>query len=197
MPVEIEDELGELLEVVLSIATGLRQARHVVPKTGGLSLPALGVLKLLNLQPGLTVPQLARHRGTTRQNIQVLVDRLANVGWVESIANPDHKRSGRLRLTSTGHEALLSVNQRQAGWLAEMLPSVTGEELRDCNALLQRVQATLGVQRAHELNAGGRKPKSRASAKPSKSPAMVERQEGLENSIPDASPPEALPVNLL
>ncbi|MCU0788595.1 MAG: MarR family transcriptional regulator [Verrucomicrobia bacterium] len=72
----IDDELEELLGEVMAIAARLRRSVDVGRGSPGLSLPARTALKWLQGHSSLTVPQLARHRGTSRQNIQVLVDRL-------------------------------------------------------------------------------------------------------------------------
>ena|SRR5215813_8402930 len=51
---------------------------------------------------GLSVPQLARISNTSRQNVQIIMDRLRLSGWVETRVNPAHKRSPLYRMTSHG-----------------------------------------------------------------------------------------------
>lgn len=198
VPAAIEDELEQLFEAVLAIGASLRQSRRVDPRAQGLSLPALGVMKLLHRHDGLTVPQIARQRGTSRQNIQVLVDRLAEAGLVEYVANPDHQRSERLKLTSAGRRSHTSAIHRQATWLAELLPQVTEEELRSCIGLLGRIREKLGGRKQ-----AGARPVKRISKKRSKEklPPPVQRVEPVVESapeeLPDDSPPAEFPVNLL
>jgi len=101
---------------------------------------------------------LARLRGTSRQNMQVLVDRLAHHGWVEYVVNPDHQRSERVRLTGTGEQTLRSTNQRHATRLAALLPHVSERSLRTCIGQLQRLHHLLLAQ-------AGRRPLSHLIAR--------------------------------
>ena len=91
----------------------------------------------------MTVPQLARRRGTSRQSMQVLVDRLVRNGWAEYVANPDHQRSDRLRLTVTGARRLESSSQEQTAWLAGLLPQLSERSLRTSIGQLRRIRTVL------------------------------------------------------
>src|SRR6266540_2967932 len=62
---------------------------------------ALGALALAN-RP-LTVPQIARRMGLTRQAVQASVNRLLSEGLVEADENPDHRRSPLMHLTELGN----------------------------------------------------------------------------------------------
>src|SRR5918999_5456821 len=60
----------------------------------------LGAIALA--QGPLTVPQIARRMGLTRQSVHATVERLARDGAVELIPNDDHRRSRLVRLTESG-----------------------------------------------------------------------------------------------
>src|SRR3979411_1518378 len=47
----------------------------------------------------LTVPQIARRMGLTRQAVQASVNRLLTEGLIEAVENPDHRRSPLIRIT--------------------------------------------------------------------------------------------------
>jgi len=198
MPVEIQDELEQLMEEVMVFASTVRHLVKVTPATKGLSLPAHSVLRLLREQPGLTVPQVSRQRGTSRQNSQVLVDRLADAGLAEYFVNPDHERSERLQLTPAGIRALSTANQQQAARLAELVPHVTEEELRSCSEVLGRIRVRLGGRKQVRPQLIRRVRKGRTelqtSASVSIDPSPVE---STEEAPVEASSPEALPFNLL
>lgn len=75
--------------------------------------------------PDSTVPQIAKARHTSRQNIQVVVNELLTLGILTKQVNPRHKRSYTYRLSRTGtelfgyqQEALVNFLQP----LAEHLP---------------------------------------------------------------------------
>jgi DNA-binding MarR family transcriptional regulator len=194
----IEDGLEDLLGEVMSVAVSLRRSAGASRGFPGLSLPARSALKLLQGHSGLTVPQLARQRGTSRQNIQVLVDRLEGAGLVQYVTNPDHQRSDRLQLTSTGSRALSAANSHLAARLGGLLPDLSGEELQSCLALLARIREAL---------AGGtptRRPPGVSPSKggkpvrnPAPAPKVGTSIRFPEDLTSDASPPETLPVNLL
>src|SRR5919109_2455052 len=51
----------------------------------------------------LTVPQIARRMGLTRQSVQASVNRLLGEALVEADENPDHSRSPLIHLTEVGN----------------------------------------------------------------------------------------------
>jgi DNA-binding MarR family transcriptional regulator len=156
MPADIVDELELLLDEVTALAGCLRDAARRSKHKTALSRPGRGVLRGLQGQP-MTVPQLARRRGTSRQSMQVLVDRLVRNGWVEFVANPDHQRSQRLRLTVAGGRRLESSSQDEAAWLAGLLPRWSERSLRASIGQLRRIRALLlgGNGRAWTADASG------------------------------------------
>jgi len=50
----------------------------------------------------LTVPQIARRMGLTRQSVHATVNRLVHDGFLELLPNADHRRSPLVRLTTSG-----------------------------------------------------------------------------------------------
>lgn len=176
----------------------LRKCTSAPDHSPGISLAARAVLHCLAEQPGMTVPQLARERGTSRQNMQVLVDRLSAAGRVQSVANPDHRRSGRLRLTPAGKRSLNSSNRRQAILLGRVLPHVTEQELASCIAVLKRFRTHLGglgTTAPLGSSAVGRSESTGATTLPA---GLTEpAAKSVEDSVVDFSPPEELPVSLL
>ena len=67
------------------------------------SAPQTNPTERILLGPGpSTVPALARARPVSRQHIQVLVNRLLELGLVETRKNPAHERSSLVALTRAG-----------------------------------------------------------------------------------------------
>src|SRR5918992_2241333 len=87
-------------------------ARH------GLSAARWQVLGAINLagRP-LTVPQIARRMGLTRQSVHTSVKRLLRDGLVELAPNADHIRSRLVCLTDSGQAAYSAVDEVQAAWI--------------------------------------------------------------------------------
>src|SRR5271165_1507338 len=67
-------------------------------------------------QRPLTVPQIARRMGLTRQSVHTTVNRLLADGMVELVPNEDHQRSQLVRLTEPGQARYQAVDQKQAAW---------------------------------------------------------------------------------
>jgi DNA-binding MarR family transcriptional regulator len=88
---------------------------------------AIGALAIAD-RP-LTVPQIARRMGLTRQSVQSSVNRLRSDGLVEADGNPDHRRSPLIRLTELGESKYDRLQRRQASWVNELAAGLTAEEL--------------------------------------------------------------------
>jgi DNA-binding MarR family transcriptional regulator len=92
----------------LAMAEGLTAARWQV----------LGAVALAR-RP-LTVPQIARRMGLTRQAVQESVNRLLAEALVEARDNLDHRRSPLIGLTELGSQKYTAVDQRQSRWINEL-----------------------------------------------------------------------------
>jgi len=68
----------------------------------------------------LTVPQIARRMGLTRQAVQATVDRLLAEALVEARDNLDHRRSPLVALTERGRQTYAAVDHRQIRWINEL-----------------------------------------------------------------------------
>ncbi len=61
----------------------------------------------------LTMPQISRRLGVTRQSSRQVVQRLDKAKLVELIDNPDHARSPLVRLTTKGMAMMETLYERQ------------------------------------------------------------------------------------
>jgi DNA-binding MarR family transcriptional regulator len=68
----------------------------------------------------LTVPQIARRMGLTRQAVQASVNRLLAEALVEATDNLDHRQSPLIGLTELGSQTYAAVDRRQARWINEL-----------------------------------------------------------------------------
>ena len=112
----------------LAVAEGLTAARWQV----------LGAVALAG-RP-LTVPQIARRMGLTRQAVQESVNRLLAEALVEAHDNLDHRRSPLIGLTELGSQKYTAIDQRQARWINEL---AAGLQITDL-AAAARVLRDLG-----------------------------------------------------
>lgn len=86
----------------------------------------------------LTVPQIARRLGVSRQHILRLTNELAAEGLIEHLANPDHRTSPLIALTAAGQDVLDAINAQARVSNAAMLDALTPSDVAALRALLQR-----------------------------------------------------------
>lgn len=97
----------------------------------------------------LTVPQIARRMGLTRQSVQASVNRLAADGLVVADENPDHRRSPLIRLTEPGERRYAAIRRRQARWIDGLAEGVSADDLTTAARVLRDLSDKL------EANARG------------------------------------------
>lgn len=131
---------GELLAAGdrLTADKGLTSARWQV----------LGAIALAD-RP-LTVPQIARRMGLTRQSVHTTVKRLVADGLIELTPNEDHRRSQLVGLTEPGAATYTAIDKRQAKWVNRLVGGVRRSDLettaRVLDELIGRLQAQDGQQ---------------------------------------------------
>lgn len=93
----------------------------------------------------LTVPQIARRMGLTRQTVHTTVNRLLADGLVELVPNADHRRSQLVRLTELGGARYEAIDEEQAVWVNELASGLRRSELettaRVLGELCRRLEA--------------------------------------------------------
>ena len=105
------------------------------------------VLQLLLQRGPKSVPNIGRARSTTRQNTQILVNRMAAERWVELIENPAHKRSALIQLTEEGKKLAQSVTEREAQLHQLVNRQVTAEDLQQATDFLVRMREVISHKR--------------------------------------------------
>lgn len=93
----------------------------------------------------LTVAQIARAMGQTRQSVQRLVDELEREGVVERVTHPEHRRARPVQLTERGAALYAEMVRRQVPW-ANRIADGTGVPVLETavdtlRALRERLEA--------------------------------------------------------
>jgi DNA-binding MarR family transcriptional regulator len=134
--------LQEPLEALLVEVNGLANRLKSDPRA---TLPSASraALQLLQRYGPQTVPQIARARFSSRQNIQILINRLQQEGLVEFLTNPDHKRSALVRLTPRGQAIIAEAGKEAAELTTRILPSFSQSELSSATNVLSRLRSLL------------------------------------------------------
>lgn len=97
------------------------------------------------LRGPLTVSDVARSMGLTRQSVQRLADALVADGLAVYGTNPEHKRARLLHPTPVGWEAIRVIRPRQRTWATALTDGMTADELRAAvrvmDALIHRIES--------------------------------------------------------
>ena len=111
-----------------------------------LSRACRGILQDLYRLGPRTVPQLARGRPVSRQNVLMLVNRLITEGMAESMRNPEHRRSYLVRLTPRGKALLEEMWSRETELLNSLDLDLSNEDLQAAAQVLHRLREALENQ---------------------------------------------------
>jgi DNA-binding MarR family transcriptional regulator len=131
-----------LLEEVRLLARRLSYAGNT--NGDGFAAGALGVMRTLSEHGAQTAPQIGRLRGTSRQNIQILVNRLADDGLVEFVRNPAHKRSELVRLTELGKTTFEKEHGQEAAFVAGVASQLPEADVEAVSLVLQKIRDMMG-----------------------------------------------------
>ncbi|MEU6815369.1 MarR family transcriptional regulator [Streptomyces sp. NPDC046860] len=134
----MRDEAALLVAEVYEAAGALRRLGERTAGTEGLTQARWQVMSAVSEDP-LTVPQVARRLGVTRQNVQRVANDLVQLGLAVFTANPDHRGSPRLGLTGSGAGALGRLTERAEVTHRELFGEIPEDEIRATRTSLRRL----------------------------------------------------------
>lgn len=178
------------LSELQNLAHRLNRILRALEVAEGLAPATREVLEALRSGGPRTVPQLARLRGTSRQNVQIMVNRLEKDGWVRSMPNSAHKRSDLIAATSKTESVLESSFDPQEKVAALMAQEVSRPDLIAGLHLLARLKQLLHQIQAPENSSGNPAGNNKSPAKHA-SPGRTEVNSAWQTEENE------LPVNLL
>lgn len=134
--------LGDAAVTVFRLNGQFLALAEQLAKPAGLTAARWQVLGAIVREP-LSVADIARAMGITRQSVQRIADLMAEQGLAEYVPNPAHRRAKLLKLTAEGDAALDRIRPAQKV-AAERLVEALGEtELRDTVDRLRSLSAAL------------------------------------------------------
>lgn len=151
MLTDTSHKLVKVLDEAVVLNFRLQRVAEELHRQGPASSARRGVLRMISEEGPQSVPQLARHRGVSRQHVQKLVDSLMEEGLVEYAPNPAHRKSDLVRLTQAGLEAVRDNTRREAILVKEFTPEVNSEELDTALDVLTRVRRFLESDQCEAL----------------------------------------------
>ncbi len=134
---------GDMVEEVEALFAELFEAASVGRRSGTEIASTLGQTQarwqtLWTIGGGsLTVPQVARRLGVTRQSVQRLANELADEGLLSFVENPDHRTSPLVRLTDQGRAVLDEINAAGAVFNTAILEGLGPNRVRELRELLR------------------------------------------------------------
>ena len=97
----------------------------------------LGALKMSSTP--LTVAQVAREMGLTRQSVQRLADAMVKDGLLVYQVNPHHKRANYVVLTEKGKEVYSIITEIQIPWANKCSKDFSVEDLNTTLSVLRKI----------------------------------------------------------
>jgi DNA-binding MarR family transcriptional regulator len=190
--------LQERLEALLVEVNGLANRLKATDPRVAIPSGSRAALQILQRCGPQTVPQIARARFSSRQNIQILVNRLQQEGLVELVGNPEHKRSALVRLTSRGQAAIAQATAEETRLSTELLPEFSPTELSYATEVLNKLRKLLDGKKAGLANEEPRI-KERSPKNAEVEPERSSRQEQLVSGLGGTELTEdgEIPVSLL
>jgi DNA-binding MarR family transcriptional regulator len=182
--------LDLLLTEVTSLANQLR--RTVVVSGQSLGPGEAAVVELLEKSGPMSVPNIARQRHTSRQNIQVVVNRLEKEGLVAFSENPAHQRSPLVQLCAAAITVSGESRTRRSEVQKNLVQGYSEEELRAACVLLERIRVSLRQQQA----ASGKSAQPRTLVRQWQDSVRERVRQKDERDISDPAE-EEMPISLL
>ena len=142
--------LEELVFEIFRVNGLLLEAADDLTRDLGLSSARWQILGALNAaRRPLTVSQIARNMGLTRQAVQRVADDLVREGFAQYAPNADHVRAKLLAETKKGRDSFAAAMRLQRRWEKETL-AAAGLGERKLRELTVRLKA---LRKAIERNA--------------------------------------------
>ncbi len=135
-----------LAREVSLVASRLRRVATDLQTPAGLPVGGKLVMDVLARYGAKTVPQIAYIRSTSRQNIQVLVNRLEKKKQVSFLPNPSHKRSPFVQLTPEGEAALEEMRRKETGFEESLVSRLSKADVQCATELLEQVRTILATR---------------------------------------------------
>ena len=125
---------GDILHAPIGLGSGMR-----------------GLLLSLEYAGPTSVSKLAAMRPVSRQFVQRLVDELLAGGWVEGIANPQHKRSPLICLTAKGSAAIAAMHTAEEPYLIALGEGLDPDDLAAAARILSAVAERISPNALEQL----------------------------------------------
>lgn len=116
-------------------------AGNQLTKPHGLTSARWQVMGAIDLEGrSLTVAQIARRMGLSRQAVQRIVNDLVKLDMLFLETNLDHKRAALVAISKKGQKAMEKVSAAQTEWFNQLSEGMSERQLRQTLKVLQSVR---------------------------------------------------------
>jgi DNA-binding MarR family transcriptional regulator len=91
----------------------------------------------------LSVAQIARSMGLTRQAVQRLANDMESDGLVRFAENPNHRRAKHVVMTPRGEAAYAAAMKRQAPWAQALTQGLSAQQITAATVTLKQLRQRL------------------------------------------------------
>lgn len=138
------DDVTDIILEVFRLNGCLIESGNALVKDLDLTSARWQVIGALNLKgEPMTVPDIARSMGLTRQSVQRLVNELSEKGVVAFEKNIRHKRSKNVVLTDKGKKLHDETLKRQIPWANNLGLGITRKDLLTTFQVLNKMRSVL------------------------------------------------------
>lgn len=133
--------LTELILETFRLNGAMIDAGNQLTKPFGLTSARWQVMGAIDLVGhSLTVAQIARRMGLSRQGVQRIVNDLAKLGMLVLEPNLDHKRAHLVAISKKGQKTMEQVNAAQAEWINQLSEGLSERQVKQALKILQFVR---------------------------------------------------------
>lgn len=87
----------------------------------------------------LTVAQIARRMGLTRQGVQRIVNDLEKLDMVTFTTNIDHKRAPLVSISDAGNKVIIEIDKIQTAWVSELCEGFSERQIKQALKVIETV----------------------------------------------------------
>ena len=139
-----EDAITDLVLETFRLNGRLLAAGDALAADLGLTSARWQVLGAIALSAvPLSVAQIARNMGLTRQAVQRLANEMRADGLVRFAPNPHHQRAKLVLLTAAGKRTFAAVMKRQSTWAAELGGGLNAKQVEAAAVMLRTIRRRL------------------------------------------------------
>jgi DNA-binding MarR family transcriptional regulator len=138
MSSDAKDLIPLIVADVFELAGRFREQGETIAKAVGQTQARWQIMSAASTD-SLTVPQIARRLGVSRQNVQRIADLLVEESWASFEPNPDHRGSPHLVLSARGRAALARITRTAGQSHAQLARRLSGTDVSVLHRGLRRL----------------------------------------------------------